>query len=153
MATARRPSTTFSTNPGFSFYPAPAINGSRRETHPLLWKLEMSMSASAAIIVGVSYLGLLENDDVDFEEVLEGAVAQLENTNIEVHTDIEVHVECRTFDTPTDVFVGVVFYERPTDAQVDEAEAKVRNALPRLRELVGYEPSSDVETWLSVSID
>lgn len=107
----------------------------------------MSTSASATIIVGVSYLGLLEDDDIDFEVVLEEAVAQLENT------DIHVHIECRQFGTPTDVFVGVVFYERPTDAQVEEATTKVRNALLRLRELVGYEPSSDVETWLSASID
>ena len=107
----------------------------------------MSMSASAAIIVGVSYLGLLENDDIDFEEVLEDAVAQLEDA------DVQVHIECRQYDNPTDAFVGVVFYERPTDAQVEEAATKVRSVLPRLRELVGYEPSSDVETWLSVSID
>lgn len=107
----------------------------------------MSTSASAVIVVGVSYINLLESDDIDFEEVLDEAVGEIGDTDIRVHTEI------RCFDTPTDVFIGVVFFERPTDAQVEEATTKVRCILPRLRELVGHEPSSGVETWLSASVD
>lgn len=108
---------------------------------------DMSVSVSATIIVGVSYVDLIEDDDVDFEEVLGEAVDQLEGAGV------CVHVERRVFDCPTDVFVGVVFSERPTDAQVEEAMEKVRGVLPQLSEFVGCAPSSDIRTWLSASVD
>jgi endonuclease III len=102
----------------------------------------MSTSASAVIVVGVSYVEKIE-EDTDFCEEMEAVANRL-------HLDYTA--ETRVFDTITDAFIGVVFRERPTDAEVAEATAKVTEALPKIKEALG-EPSSDVEIWLSASVD
>ncbi len=103
----------------------------------------MSHSAQAAIIIGVSYIDLLEERGTEPIEDKDQEITELGLTS---WTNIPV------FDRPNDVFVGVVFNKRPTDAEVEEAKKKVEEALPALKELFG-EPSSAVETWMGVSVD
>ena len=102
----------------------------------------MSQYTSTATIVGASYFEAYENFDEDSNTSFDDLVTKL---------GLEIWSQMPRFDTLTDVYVGVVFYERPTDAEVEEAKAEVAAALPALKEAFG-EPESDIEIWNGVHI-
>lgn len=99
----------------------------------------MSQYTQTATVIGVSYIDLFETGD---EEQIDEAAQEV---------GLEVWTQMERFDDPSDVYVGVVFYDCPTDAQVEEATEKVKLALPRLTELLGV-ASSAIETWAAISI-
>lgn len=99
----------------------------------------MSVYTSTATVIGVSYLTLVE----------EGEDEKIQEAATEV--GLEVWDEMPKLDCLTDMYVGVVFYDRPTDAEVEEAKKKVEAALPKLRELLG-EPDSEIDTWNGVCV-
>jgi len=99
----------------------------------------MSISTSLATVVGVSFVSLVEKGEDD----------RVSEAGEELGLD--VWFQMPRFDTLTDMYVGVVFYGRPSDADVAAATAKVTAALPALTERLGP-PSSGVVTWSGVCI-
>ncbi len=99
----------------------------------------MSQCTKVATIIGVSYVDLVEEG---FDDKVEEAAAEV---------GLWAWGQMPRFDELTDMYVGVVFYDRPTDAEVAEAIARVQAALPKLTEMLGA-ASSDIETWAGVSI-
>ena len=106
----------------------------------------MGMDVSRATVYGVSYVELLEAKQEagadDIEEIFAKAAKKVGLTSWE---------QIPRPDTITDVYIGVVFYDRPTDSQVEKAKKKVTQALPKLKKLLG-EPSSGVEEWSGVTV-
>lgn len=99
----------------------------------------MGTSTITATVVGVSYITLVENGE---DERIDDAASEC---------GLDTWSQMPKFDKLTDMYVGVVFYNRPTDEQVADATAKVRAALPKLTELLG-KPDSAVECWSGVCV-
>lgn len=101
----------------------------------------MGISASTATIIGVSFVEVMEENGFDTERADDVAAS----LGLDSWTNIP------KFDTPNDYFVGVVFHERPTDAEVAEATQRVKDSIQPLEQMIG-KPSSDVEVWQGICI-
>lgn len=101
----------------------------------------MSRHTSTATIVGVSYIDKMD-ELLDDEERMDDEAGEL---------GLQAWCNMRRFDAPDDLYIGVVFYDRPTDAEVEEAKQQVAAGLPKLVELFG-EPSSGIEIWNGVMV-
>lgn len=79
-------------------------------------------------------------------------------SGLDLEEGVGVYCESSIFDEITDVFFGVQFRDRPTDAQVEKATKDVEEALPKLKKAIeeadnSGDPSSAVEVWLVAVID
>jgi len=101
----------------------------------------MSYNASSATVVGVSFVELMEQNgwDTDRADSVAGALG------------LDVWMDIPKLDTPTDYFIGVVFRDRPTDAEVAEATTRVNDYMQALEHMIG-KSSSGVEVWQGVCI-
>ena len=101
----------------------------------------MGYGTSTATVVGVSFVEVMEANGWDTDRA----------DSVAASLGLDVWMQIPKLDVPTDYFVGVVFRERPTDAEVAEATQRVNDSMQALEQMIGR-PSSDVEIWQGVCV-
>jgi len=103
---------------------------------------KVGMSTRSCTHVGVSFVDALEKDDASMDKISEVAEElKLDSGFTQLQSD-EI----------SDMFIGVSFTERPTDAEVAAAKKKVEKLLPKIEELMGCKASSKVVLWNVVTV-
>ena len=95
--------------------------------------------AEARIVIGVSYIDLVDDLTDEIEDKIE------DSSNF---AGLTVYYHCPE-GAAEDVLIGVGFSRRPTDTEVAEAKEKVELALLKLIGKLGH-PQSKVEEWMVV---
>ena len=105
----------------------------------------MGMDISTYTVVGCSFYKLIEDEALNWDQV-----ENLEKAAEEV--GLETVMDMYAPEKVSDVFIGVLFRNRPTDAEVEAATLKVSEHLPKIEKFIGAEADSDVAVWTATEI-